>query len=191
MVRPRHRLSGRCGGGSSDPFFSLLCVLCSSALGFLRPRFYFSIPTVCRPACPVYPELRRERSERSASLRSSLATRLPRVSRGHSSLATIPFRIKFFADSHPLTAVESHSYKKRGRAVGSPAPASFLPSGEVRDAQQRQQLQSFHVLTSRFSGYPGGGGLPFSSPWLRALCVSALSFSAPRFSSLSQRRRPQ
>ncbi len=30
----------------------------------------------------------------------------------HCSLATIPFRITFFADPHPLTPIESHSYKK-------------------------------------------------------------------------------
>ena len=41
---------------------------------------------------------------------------------------------------------------------------------------------------------PRGGGEPvsvFCSVRLRALCVSALSFSPTRFSSLSQRRRPQ
>jgi hypothetical protein len=44
--------SGPCSGGSSDPFFSPLCVLCSSALSSLPPRFAFSVPTVCHSAYP-------------------------------------------------------------------------------------------------------------------------------------------
>jgi hypothetical protein len=33
--------------------------------------------------------------------------------------ATIPFRITSFADPHPLTLIESHSYKKQGGASSS------------------------------------------------------------------------
>jgi hypothetical protein len=177
----RHSLSTLCRCGSSDPLLS----------AFLRP-----LSRKCHPACAE-----RSRSERSNSrfrpcrkgstfLRSSLATRLPRVSKGHSPLATIPFRITSFTDHRPLTPIESNLYKKRGGGWG-PEHFPLFPSGQVCDAQQRSQPQSFHALTSRFSGYPGGGGLPFSSARLRALCVSALSFSVLRPLALAERRSPQ
>src|SRR5208282_3763619 len=38
-----------------------------------------------------------------------------------SVLATIPFRITFFAHPHHLTATESNSYKKQGRGIGTRA----------------------------------------------------------------------
>src|SRR5580658_9099806 len=37
----------------------------------------------------------------------------------HSRLVTISFRIKFFAHHHPLTLIESYSYKRKGKRVGS------------------------------------------------------------------------
>jgi hypothetical protein len=109
MVHTGHPSSGPRSGAASAPLLS----------AFLRP-----LSRKCHPACAE--RSRRERSnprfrpcrKGSAFLRSSLATRSPRVSRGHSSLATIPFRIKSFADDLPLTPIESHLYKKQGRGWG-------------------------------------------------------------------------
>jgi hypothetical protein len=139
----------------------------SEESAFLRPlpasSSVFSVTSV----------LRKTRPFTDTVPAAALATR-------HSSLATIPFRITFFADPNPLTPIESYSYRKGGRGVGSPAPASFLPSGQVRDAEQRPQLPSFQALTSRFSVYPGEGFCTFSvRGYAHAACLRYLfPFSA-------------
>jgi hypothetical protein len=91
------------------------------------------LPNICHPACPE--RSRGERSERSTFLSSLspsssefFATSMLRKHRpftdtvppaalatSHSLLATIPFRIIFFAHPHHLTFSESYSYKKQGR----------------------------------------------------------------------------
>jgi hypothetical protein len=78
------------------------------------PHLHLLHSVRCHPACTE--PSRSERSEGSAFL-LPLATRLPRASRGHSQLTTIPFRITFFAYPHPLTPIESHSCKNRGEGV--------------------------------------------------------------------------
>jgi hypothetical protein len=65
MVHAGFPSFGLCSGGSSDPFFSPLCVLSSSALSSLPPRFAFPMPTVSYLA---WPECRR-RERRDLRLR--------------------------------------------------------------------------------------------------------------------------
>ncbi len=164
---------GLCSGGSSDPFSSPLCVLSVSALSSTLPRLFLTNTTVGLPACP---EPRREPSERSTFLRSSLAT--------------IPFRITFFARPHPLTPIESYSYKKQGRGW---EPQHFVPIQAQRTCATRGNTRNpnlfIHLLNNSL-GPPGVGGSPRSFARLHVLCVSALSSSPLRFSSLSKRRRP-
>jgi hypothetical protein len=181
MVHTGFTSSGLCSGGSSDPFFSPLCGLCFSALSSPPPRLFLAITTVCLPACP---EPRRERSERSAFLGSSLATH-------HSPLATIPFRITFFADPHPLTPIESYSYKKQGRGWG---PRQLTPTQALSTCvthSNTRNLNLFMRLLYDSLDTQGVGDLPLSSARFRALCVSALSFSAIRFAALLKAGSPR
>jgi hypothetical protein len=180
MVHTGFPSSDLCNSGSSDPFFSPLCVRllprsCRgvSALSSPPPRLFLAITTVCLHACP---EPQRKRSEGSAFLGSSLATH-------HSPLATIPFRIISFAHPHRLTLTESYSYKKQGRGVGAPASRSNPSPEHMRNAQQHPQPQSFHAFTSRFSGYPGGGASVFlgATPCTLRLCVILFDDSLRRF----------
>jgi hypothetical protein len=88
---------------------------------------------------------------------------LPRSSRGslfRPSLeeTTIPFRITFFADHHPLTFMESYSYKKQGR--GAPNSRSILPLPP--NTQKLLQLDSFQLPTHSFV-HGGGLGYPSAS----------------------------
>ena len=151
MVRSRQRLSGRCSGGSSDPFFSHLCELCFSALSSLRSRFYFPVPTICH----------RGRSEGSAFPGSSLATRLRRVSRGHSSVATIPFKIISFADPHPLTPIESNLYKKQGRGWGPQDLPFFFPVDKCVTHSNARNPSLFMRLLHGSLHTPGVGACLF------------------------------
>jgi hypothetical protein len=229
MVHTGFPSSGLCSGGSSDPFFSPLCVLCSSALSSLLSCFYLLDPTACHPACP---EPRRERSEGSVFLRSSLssssaysvnsvlrktlactptapsttlayipadfqssmiaqrsqssslATCLPQVSRGHSPLATIPFRIISFADPHHLTLTESYSYKKQGRGWGVFHPAQTPPlfSTASKHPKHRNARNSCFFLDLLYSSLDiRGGGIWLS---LRGSAYSApLRYPFPLFAS--------
>jgi hypothetical protein len=142
---------------------------------------------------------------------AALATR-------HSLLATFPFRIRFFAHPCPLNLIESYSYKKQGRgwsALDIPAtqtlrtratvfcssphqyhsmgltPPLFSYSSTLFCHTENAKAFIFNRFRTLCAKRPGWGCLSFSSARLRALCVSALSFSAPRFSSLSQRLRSQ
>jgi hypothetical protein len=229
MVHTGFPSSGLCSGGSSDPFFSPLCVLCSSALSSLLSCFYLLDPTACHPASP---EPRRERSEGSAflsslsvpfsaysansvlrktlartptapsatlayiradfqssmiALRSQspfLATRLPRVSRGHSPLATIPFRITSFADPYHVTPTESYSYKKQGRGWGVLHPAQTIPlfSTASKHPTHRNARNSCFFLGLLYSSLDiRGGGIWLS---LRGSAHSApLRYPFPLFAS--------
>jgi hypothetical protein len=225
MVHTGFPSSGLCSGGSSDPFFSPLCVLCFSALSSLLSRFYLLDPTVCHPACP---EPRRERSEGSVFLRSilasssafsvnsvlrntldraltatsttlanmhadfqssriaqrsSLASCLPRVSRGHSPLATIPFRITSFADPYHVTPTESYSYQKQGRGWGVLHPAQTPPlfSTASKHPTHRNARNSILFMDLLYSSLDirGGGWLS-----LRGSAYSApLRYPFPLFAS--------
>jgi hypothetical protein len=229
MVHTGFPSSGLCSGGSSDPFFSPLCVLCSSALSSLLSRFYLLDSTVCHPACP---EPRRERSEGSAflsslsvpfsaysvnsvlrktlartptapsatlaciradfqssmiALRSQspfLATRLPRVSRGRSPFATIPFRITSFADPCHVTPTESYSYKKQGRGWGVLHPAQTIPlfSTASKHPTHRNARNSRFFMDLLHSSLDiRGGGIWLS---LRGSAYSApLRYPSPLFAS--------
>jgi hypothetical protein len=75
-----------------------------------------------------------------------------------SPMATIPFRIIFFVHPHPLTPIESYSCKKQGGGGPFQSPPLLSPTTPA-DAQRHPQPLSVHGLTSRFSGYPGGGSL--------------------------------
>jgi len=170
----RHSLSSLCRRGSSDPLFS------------------FSVPTVCRPACRVYSELRRdprrERSEGSVFLRSSHSIPLSRVSRGHSSLATIPFTIMFFARPNPLTPIESYSYKKQGRGWVSrrtpptQAVPSFSTAAKCVTRRKRRKPISFMPLLHDLRTPPGGGPRLFrlrGSPHSASLRYPFSLFASP------------
>jgi len=70
-----------------------------------------------------------------------------------------------------------HSYKKH-RGVGYPSIADppSLSSRRFRYARQRVQSLSAHGLTSRFSGYPGGGGLKQFPSTPRLLCKNRSAY---------------
>src|SRR5580658_5525481 len=59
----------------------------------------------------------------------------------HSRLVTISFRIKFFAHHHPLTLIESYSYKRKGKRVGS----QHLRYARARDRSRDTDL-SFSAI---------------------------------------------
>ncbi len=111
-------------------------------------------------------------AQRSQS--SFLATRLPRVSRGHSPLATIPFRITSFADPHHLTLTESYSYKKQGRGWGVLHPAQTIPlfSTESTHPTHRNAHNSSFFMGLLYSSLDTrGGGI-----WLS---LRGTAYSAP------------
>ena len=66
--------------------------------------------------------------------------------------------ITSFAYAHPLTPIESYSCKKQGGGGPFQSPPLLSPTTPA-DAQRHPQPLSVHGLTSRFSGYPGGGSL--------------------------------
>jgi hypothetical protein len=181
MVHTGFALSGLCSGGSSDPFFSPLCVLRFSALSSPPPRLFLAITTVCLHACP---EPRKKRSEGSAFLGFSLATH-------HSPLVTIPFRITFFAHPHPLTPIESYSYKKEGRGwvPGHLAPTQARSTCATHSNTRNPNIVIHLVHDSLDTQGVGQPLLP--SVRFHVLCVSALSFSAIRFAALPEAGRPQ
>jgi hypothetical protein len=114
-----------------------------------KPRPFDSAPN-CSPHLDLLHSVtcHPERSEGSAFL--------PTLATHHSPLTTIPFRITSFACPHPLTPIESYSCKKQGGGGPLQFPPLLSPTTPA-DAQQRPQPLSAHGLTSRFSGYPGGG----------------------------------
>jgi hypothetical protein len=93
MISERNRLPPPNSPPSSAAFHEL----CASALSCLSPSLYRAL-----------------RSSRQLPL-SPL--RLPISSETRS--VPISFRIIYFADPHPLTPIESHSYKKGGRGEGT------------------------------------------------------------------------
>jgi hypothetical protein len=66
--------------------------------------------------------------------------------------ATIPFRIKSFADHHPLALMESHSYKKQGRG----GPNSPLVRAYTNETSQPYcyQFSAHSRRAQRGCGYP-------------------------------------
>jgi hypothetical protein len=113
----------------------------------VRPRRPHVLSDICHP----------ERSEGSAFLGSSLATRSPRVLRGRSPLATIPFRITFFARPHPLTSIESYSYKKRGWGWGPEHFPLFPPADKRATRSNAGNPNLFMRLLHGSLDTPGGG----------------------------------
>lgn len=87
----------------------------------------------------------------------------------HSSLATIPFRMIFFAHPHPLTTMESYSCKKAGEGVPG-VYASFVFA--LLDTHLRRKEcypQQFLNFTHSLRKAPGGIGVcskPFRR-WIR------------------------
>ena len=141
---------------------------------------------------PLFSPSRRVHAESGSSFLSSsgnLQTFQP--SNFQTILRTISFRITSFADPHPLTLTESHSYKKQGRGWGPqyPAPTQALNPCVTHDNARNPNL-FIHLLNDSLDTQ-GAGSLPLSSARLRALCVSALSFSAPQFSLLLDTGIPQ
>ena len=78
-----------------------------------QPICLASLPTNPQPCSPSL----------CYRLSFSHARYLPVVLQKRSRKATIPFRITSFADPHPLTLIESHSYEKHQGGGGS-APHS-------------------------------------------------------------------
>jgi hypothetical protein len=159
MVHTGYSSSGPCSGGSSDSSFSPHCALRFSALSAPPPRLFLTIPPVCHP----------ERSEGSAFL----ATR-------HSSLATIHFRITFFAHAHHLTLTES-----------TQTLPLFSTASKHPTYSNARNPNPFMRLLHRSRDTRGWEDLSFSSARLRALSVSALSFSVLRFPAPAEHERPQ
>jgi hypothetical protein len=120
--------SGPCSGGSSDPFFSPLCVLCSSALSSLPPRFAFSVPTVCHSA---YPDCgQRKRTDQRLRHYRKESTFPPVLSqRAHESktrannhLIFSGLQMRMFA-----TSLESCPYKSRGGCFSFASSSLRIP----------------------------------------------------------------
>ena len=113
-----------------------------------------------------------------------LATRLPRVSRGHSPFATIPFRITSFADPCHVTPTESYSYKKQGRGWGVLHPAQTIPlfsTASKHPTHRNARNSSFFMGLLHSSRYTRGGGICLS---LRGSAYSApLRYPFPLFAS--------
>ena len=113
-----------------------------------------------------------------------LATRLPRVSRGHSPFATIPFRITSFADPCHVTPTESYSYKKQGRGWGVLHPAQTIPlfsTASKHPTHRNAHNSSFFMGLPHSSLFARGGGIWLS---LRGSAYSApLRYPSPLFAS--------
>ena len=113
-----------------------------------------------------------------------LATRLPRVSRGHSPFATIPFRITSFADPCHVTPTESYSYKKQGRGWGVLHPAQTNPlfsTASKHPTHRNAHNSSFFMGLPHSSLCARGGGIWLS---LRGSAYSApLRYPFPLFAS--------
>src|SRR5208282_1079204 len=71
----------------------------------------------------------------------------------HSPLATIPFRITFFAPPHHLTLIESHSCKKQGRGWGGASHLS-IPPNHFRIFPQRVNIQRAATSATPFLSCP-------------------------------------
>ena len=105
-------------------------------------------------------------------------------------LRSIPFRIIFFAHPHHLTLTGSYSYKKQGRGWG---PRHLAPTQALRTRGTRSDTRNSNLFIHLLHGTLDTHGIGyrcFSAP-LRALCASALSFSALRFAALPDAGRPQ
>jgi hypothetical protein len=87
----------------------------------------------------------------SSSPSSFLATRLPRVSRSHSPLATIPLRITSFADHCPLTLIESNLYKRQGREWGTHSLPDFSLADKCATRSKFRKPITFMRLPHNFS----------------------------------------
>jgi hypothetical protein len=158
----------------------------------VRPRRTATRLCRCGASAPLFSPTRRMRAESGSSFLSTCEN--PQTFQ-HSNVSTfprvIPFRITSFADPHDLTPIESYSYKKQGRGWGPRHLAPIQAQSTCATRSNTRNLNLFIHLLNDSLDTPGVGGLPLSSARLRALCVSALSFSLLRFSSLSKRRRPQ
>src|SRR5580704_8128536 len=99
----------RCrGGASAPPLFPRRC----SAGTSVRHPFPLRFPRRCRGGSldPLFPS-----TPRATPTNAPNSVKI----RPHEKRARKPFRIKSFADPHPLTLIESHLYKKHGGG-GSP-----------------------------------------------------------------------
>ena len=121
-----------------------------------------------------------------------LSTRLPRVSRGHSPTAAIPFRITSFADPLHLTPIESHLCKKQGRGWGiqGPNPSQPLPlfstaskhPTHINTRNSNPLMRLLHSsLDTRGWGYPPGSLASVSPTQQESSCAaSALTIHRSR-----------
>src|SRR5208282_3333941 len=114
---------------------------------------------------------------------SSLATH-------HSPLATIPFRITFFAHPHHLTLIESHSCKKQGRGWGGASNLS-IPPNYFRIFPQRVNIQRAATSATPFLSCPyftlsitHGVGEVVAPQWPHA-SVTVTSFSSRVFRAMN------
>src|SRR5271155_5353947 len=85
----------------------------------------------------------------------------------HSSLATIPFRITFFAHPHHLTLIESHSCKKQGRGWGrmlTQVPTQTIrllsTTSQHRPRSNGRNSNPLHPLLHDYWIPPGVGSAP-------------------------------
>jgi hypothetical protein len=159
--------------------------------GVASARYFISSLCRCGSLDPLFVSVRRLPSNPDSVLLSPLGN-LPtfQPSNFQTILRSIPFRITFFAYPHHLTLTESYSYKKQGRGWGSQhlAPTQALSTCATRSNTRNPNFFS-HLLHNSLDTQ--GVGVSLSSARLHVLCVSALSFSAPRFAALPKAGSPQ
>jgi hypothetical protein len=129
---------------SSAPSVNGACPGLVGVLGKTRALTYTPPPaalspmsSVCHPACPVYPEVRRERSrrgrnEKSAFLAPAKSSVLPPIVTSHQSRITKPFTIRTYekrarnpfgirtSKTRDLKSFRIRTYEKRGREAPWP-----------------------------------------------------------------------
>jgi len=156
----------------------------------VRPRRTLIRLCRCGASAPLLCPTRRMHAESGSSLLSfceNFQTFQP--SNFQTILRSIPFRITFFAHPHHLTLTESYSYKEQGRGWGfrNPAPTQSLRTCATRSNARNSNI-FIHLLRDSLDTH--GVGYRSFSARLRALCASALSFSAIRFFALHDTGRP-
>ena len=108
----------------------------------------------------------------------------PHGGASHQALATIPFRIIFFAHPHRLTPIESYSYKKQGRGWGIPSSLTLPPFSTTSKHSTHSNASNpnfFIYLPHDSLDTQGVGACPFS---LRGSAHSAsLRYPFPRLAS--------
>jgi hypothetical protein len=129
----------------------------------VQPRRPHSLPNICHPPALSAAEGNVVRYLLFSAPHSPLVYPEFRGATHHSSLTTIPFRIKFFADPHPLTAIESHSYKKGGGRWDLQHLPHFSPAEKCSTHSNASNSNLFMRLLHGSLDTPGEGVCLFSA----------------------------